>query len=1011
MPTYRDMLAQSALFSVYDRLAEFEHVSPADIAVLKAIVLEVAETIGPHLDRIRETFIQYTEHDLRHLLNIADHIAGFLPKHSEPRLAGAFQLNAIELTYLWLAILLHDVGMFVSDVHEKQSLLDSPEYATFLQCTRDRQEAARKAEEAGLVVKAQAIRDALLAEFIRRRHAERVHGYIEKHLKDKLCFRGANLEGDVGRLCESHGWGVRESNDPRQQKNCVKELGTSKLIGATRVNLSYLGCCLRLGDILDFDRTRTPLSAFHEIHFTEDQSVQEWQKHLSIEGVLVTEHLVRYDAKCKHPADFVAVHQFLNWVDREIQECTRLVREFPAEDAERYQLNLSPVVDRLQIRMENPNYVAGAFRFQLEYDQIMRLLMDQSLYPDSALFLRELLQNALDACRYQKALAEEARMGDKYVPRIQVEDYSGLPRNPAKPEEGPRIIFRDNGIGMSQRQVENFFMRVGKSFYRSPEFHAEQERLQAKGIHLDACSQFGIGFLSCFLGGDRIEVETYRNGSDPLRITIEGPSKYFVIERLSRPDNEVRFNSPEDPLADSPPHHSGTKIIVHLRDGWHASDGKEEDDLVFNTLNSFAVNQEFDISVTRGNQRRELKARRWNTEAPVFCGWHNQARALSPEHLAPSVFALEAFVPQLRGTGTIWFLSENGEPVLRKGDLEVVKTYSGLAIDTNPYIRVVRELFRAFAGCDQKQSKRVRIALEQLSSDIDTAMHALDAELQERKVGTNNFRREVDLKMLGWRSQADIDWLAGGASLLPQLIASKSKVSWTQNQNEVAALIASDRPRLLAAWRKHGIRQNGEADFTPRYLFALFGIEAPGGFQTWLPAQGTAQRHEWLPGGLSLCVDAYGSLAPQPAASRLFVPYERSCTIRDSVTRAFLLHADSLRKSPSDSADWQRWFRNFLSCWNDKALAGACENADHVFRMIQDSITVRFQQDGVVHSVTPRELCERAETEVLLEVYALKENNQVVETWWLPGHAERWKSNSYGKGKIDLTPLRKKLGL
>ena len=42
---------------------------------------------------------------------------------------------------------------------------------------------------------------------------------------------------------------------------------TTDLVGRTRVNYCYLACCLRLGDILDFDRTRTPLSAFHSTHF------------------------------------------------------------------------------------------------------------------------------------------------------------------------------------------------------------------------------------------------------------------------------------------------------------------------------------------------------------------------------------------------------------------------------------------------------------------------------------------------------------------------------------------------------------------------------------------------------------------------------------------------------------------------------------------------------------------------------------------------------------------------
>ena len=172
---------------------------------------------------------------------------------------------------------------------------------------------------------------------------------------------------------------------------------------------------------------------------------------------------MQYVAKCATPEDYVAVHHFLDWVDRELQECTQLVLEYPQSDARRYVLNLAPVVDRHQIRMANPNMVTGAFRFQLEYDRIMQLLMDKSLYPDETLFLRELLQNALDACRYQKAIAQEKGMEDKYIPRITVWDYSAVTRGSGGRDDRPRIVFSDNGVGMSLHHVENYFMRVGKS--------------------------------------------------------------------------------------------------------------------------------------------------------------------------------------------------------------------------------------------------------------------------------------------------------------------------------------------------------------------------------------------------------------------------------------------------------------------------------------------------------------------------------------------------------------------
>jgi HSP90 family molecular chaperone len=77
---------------------------------------------------------------------------------------------------------------------------------------------------------------------------------------------------------------------------------------------------------------------------------------------------------------------------------------------------------------------------------------------------------------------------------------------------------------MSLSIIENYLMKVGKSYYRSNEFDAERERLSQKGISIDTCSYFGIGILSCFMVSNVFEIETYRPDKEPLNIRIEGPS-------------------------------------------------------------------------------------------------------------------------------------------------------------------------------------------------------------------------------------------------------------------------------------------------------------------------------------------------------------------------------------------------------------------------------------------------------------------------------------------------------
>lgn len=912
MAQYADQVAANRLFLEFDSLGGFENISPAEVSQLRALVLNVADKIGPHLDRVRITFGQYTEHDLRHLLNIADHIYHFLPRieHNGRQIV---PLNALELTCLWLAILLHDMGMFVSEAVEKQEILNSKEYQEHQCFQRDRLESADEAETEGYAVMAGAIRDAVFAEFIRRNHAERVHGYVDTYLSDSngssdLRFRGFDLAKDVGMLCESHNWGVRKSRDSRLPNKCVIKLNSRDHLNNTRVNYVFLACCLRLADVLDFDRTRTPLSAFHAIHFSEPISEEEWKKHLSVKGLSVSEHRIEYVAECDTPDDYVAVQHFLGWVDRELQECTRVVREFPAEDAARYPLNLAPIVDRWQVGMKDRQYVAGAFRFQLDYDQIMRLLMDKSLYPDDTLFLRELLQNALDACRYQMALAEEAGMDDKYIPRIQVWDYSTLAGNEVNPEDGPRIVFQDNGVGMSLEQVENFFMLVGKSVYRSRDFMIERERLEAKGIHLNASSQFGIGFLACFLVGDHIKVETYQYGSDPLEITISGPRKYFLIRQLRKPASQVQFKSPDDLTSDGPPHQSGTRITVCLRENWLKTKDRAVDEYVFQALSTFAANQEIAIRVASadGTECRVIEANRWDRGVPLGPGWNEGFPGITKVRPVPSLFELSKYSEWLRGRAAIWFLDDGGTPVPRRGAVRL----NGGVLETTPFVKALRELCSQFAGANGSRHSAVMDCLYQIKSSPSEWRNIVSGFASRLDIQGARFdAREV----FGNLVHGDMDIVLDVGRIFPSLFTSQS--DWCEDLEELELLYAEDLRGLIEAWTNKGVSEGFGVQLRTQYRLALYGIESPGGFQTWNPARGNASRHDWLVPGLTVDLDARGGLAPQPAANRLFVPYDNGSKLRLAVIRAFVLHAHDLWQSNCHSKDWTEWHSSFVAAW------------------------------------------------------------------------------------------------
>lgn len=123
-----------------------------------------------------------------------------------------------------------------------------------------------------------------------------------------------------------------------------------------------------------------------------------------------------------------------------------------------------------------------SYNFKVDLKGIIRLLSD-NLYSSDHVFLRELLQNAVDAIAARKKADAEFKES-----RITV-TYR---RN----KSGAQLTFADNGIGLNQEEIHTFLSVIGQSSKRS------------ETVRNSFIGQFGIGLLSCFLVTNEIKVIT-----------------------------------------------------------------------------------------------------------------------------------------------------------------------------------------------------------------------------------------------------------------------------------------------------------------------------------------------------------------------------------------------------------------------------------------------------------------------------------------------------------------------
>jgi hypothetical protein len=259
-------------------------------------------------------------------------------------------------------------------------------------------------------------------------------------------------------------------------------------------------------------------------------------------------------AACPHPSIEVALRAHIDTLNQLLAEAQRASARDESLLPLRQLPNRAATDDVGPANVGGvPAYQSAGVRFRLAEDRVRELLMGEQLYGDPALAIRELYQNALDACRYREARTE-------YLTRAQEAKlpWDGKIRFAQGIDEDgrPYLDCVDNGIGMGVRELSEVFSQAGVRLADLPEFLEEQAewgRLDPP-VQLFPNSRFGIGVLSYFMLADELTVETCRMGRDGragerLRVSIAGPGSLFRIQDLGPGDD------------------SGTTVRLHLREG------------------------------------------------------------------------------------------------------------------------------------------------------------------------------------------------------------------------------------------------------------------------------------------------------------------------------------------------------------------------------------------------------------------------------------------------------------
>ncbi len=205
------------------------------------------------------------------------------------------------------------------------------------------------------------------------------------------------------------------------------------------------------------------------------------------------------------------------------------------------------------------------YRFQVNLGGMIEILSDH-LYSSPDVYIRELLQNGVDAIT-ARTIWEKETAGEPGAGQGTAANQSSAASQGTivlEIEEGRRLVFSDNGQGLTEDEIHQFLAVIGESSKRSP---------RDGRIRTDYIGRFGIGLLSCFMVSDEIRMRTKScKGNSPVLEWSGKPDGTYTIRELSQPSLEDGNFMGEGSAAQSPAGNGigmpfGTQVILEAKPG------------------------------------------------------------------------------------------------------------------------------------------------------------------------------------------------------------------------------------------------------------------------------------------------------------------------------------------------------------------------------------------------------------------------------------------------------------
>jgi hypothetical protein len=314
-------------------------------------------------------------------------------------------------------------------------------------------------------------------------------------------------------LSLSHGVSLRDAINLliKKEKNCHRAY--------RNIHPSFLMVLIRISDYLDIDSGRAPSSILSAKSLKSPISKREWWAHKSI----VECHSYGDDPEClqvvlssenlPNAETFCVVKDKLSGIQTELDYSWAVLGEVYGRFAplNKLSINIRRINSNLneEATISKLSFIPHRIKLETARADLLKLLIEP-LYGDRPeIGVRELLQNAFDSIRELEFLSSQKPLDVKEEEREELD--SDVVLSIEKENGSYWVVIADRGIGMTWETVQKYYLTAGASFRQSDAWKKLFTDSSGSSQVLRA-GRFGIGVLSAFMIGERVQVSTRHIG-------------------------------------------------------------------------------------------------------------------------------------------------------------------------------------------------------------------------------------------------------------------------------------------------------------------------------------------------------------------------------------------------------------------------------------------------------------------------------------------------------------------